>query len=233
MDIVLVPGLWLDGASWDAVAAELERAGHTPRAVTLPGMEAKDAVRADVTLEDCLSAVTAEIDAAAGPVVLVGHSAGAGIATAALDQRVDRVARVILIGGFPARDGVPIMSGFATEEGGIPFPDVSDFDEADLRDLDGDALERFRDGAIPSPAAIATEAAHLRDDRRYGVPVVAVATEYSVADLRAWISEGAASVQEFPRYHDVTYMDLPTGHWPHITKPIDLAELIIAHVPAT
>ena len=41
MDIILVPGLWLHGTSWDAVTPTLEKAGHRVRALTLPGMESK------------------------------------------------------------------------------------------------------------------------------------------------------------------------------------------------
>ncbi len=28
MDIILIPGFWLDGSSWDKVAPAIERAGH-------------------------------------------------------------------------------------------------------------------------------------------------------------------------------------------------------------
>jgi hypothetical protein len=28
MDIILIPGFWLDGSSWDAVVPALEDAGH-------------------------------------------------------------------------------------------------------------------------------------------------------------------------------------------------------------
>jgi pimeloyl-ACP methyl ester carboxylesterase len=30
----------------------------------------------------------------------------------------------------------------------------------------------------------------------------------------------------------VTYVDLPTGHWPQLTKPAELAEAIVAAVGA-
>ncbi|KAA9111535.1 alpha/beta fold hydrolase [Microbacterium rhizomatis] len=233
MDIVLVPGLWLNGATWNDVAAELTKAGHTPHPVTLPGMESSDADRTAVTLADCVGAVTDAIDAADGPVVLAGHSAGAGVASVALDRRVDRVARIILVGGFPALAGEPLMAGFSAEGGDLRLPPWSDFDEADLRDLDEDALSRFSDRAVPSPAALALDPVALHDERRYGVPLTAVCTEFSAADLQEWIAGGEASVQDFTRFRDLTYVDLPTGHWPQFTKPRELAGAILAQPPLT
>ena len=60
MDIILIHGLWLDGSTWDAVVPHLEAAGHRPHALTLPGMESKDADRSGITLSDHVDAVVAE-----------------------------------------------------------------------------------------------------------------------------------------------------------------------------
>ncbi len=38
MDLILIPGMWLDASSWDAVVPVLERADHRARPLTLPGM---------------------------------------------------------------------------------------------------------------------------------------------------------------------------------------------------
>ena len=46
MDIILIPGFWLDGSSWDEVVPVLKQAGHRTHALTLPGMESRDAQRA-------------------------------------------------------------------------------------------------------------------------------------------------------------------------------------------
>lgn len=72
--LVLVPGLWLDGSSWDAVIPELAAAGHTATAVTLPGLESREADRSGVGLQDQVGAVVAAIDAVPGgeTVVVVG-----------------------------------------------------------------------------------------------------------------------------------------------------------------
>src|SRR5262245_5386520 len=107
----MIPGLWLDGGSWDEVVPALERAGHRAHPLTLPGMESKDADRSGITLRDHIDAVTRVIDSLDGDVVLVGHSAGAAIAYAAIDARPTRVARAIYVGGFPTPDGGRLAGG--------------------------------------------------------------------------------------------------------------------------
>src|SRR4051812_44912652 len=104
MDIILVHGLWLNGSSWDAVTPALEKAGHRVRALTLPGMAGKDTDRSGITVQDHIGAVVAAIDEAAGPVLLVAHSAGGSLGHAAVDARPDRVARAVYVGGFPGPD---------------------------------------------------------------------------------------------------------------------------------
>lgn len=230
MDIILVPGLWLDGSSWEKVVAALRAAGHRSHPLTLPGMESKDADRSRITLRDHVDAVVREIDAC-GPeekVVLVGHSAGCGICHAAVDARPDRVARAIYVGGFPTGDGDALVDGFKAENGEVPLPDWSEFGEEDLADMDEQGRDAFRERSIPSPEHLTRDPQRLSDERRYEVPVTAIATEYTTDMLREWIAQGAGPVREFAEIHDVEYVDLPTGHWPQFTRPEDLASVILA-----
>src|ERR1700744_6468647 len=100
MDIILIPGFWLDASSWDGIVPALERAGHRAHALTLPGMESRDADRASITLRDHIDAVVRVIDALGpdnGQVVLVGRSGGGAVAHGAADARPDRVARVVYV----------------------------------------------------------------------------------------------------------------------------------------
>jgi pimeloyl-ACP methyl ester carboxylesterase len=231
MDIVLVPGMWLDASSWEGVVPALEAAGHRAHPLTLPGMEERDADRSEVTLADHVGVVIDAIDAASGPVVVVGHSAGSDIAWAAVDARPERVARAILVGGVPSVDGTALVGGYEAVDGEIPLPDWSAFDEADLRDLDEAMLARFRERAIPSPAQVLAGPQRLRDERRLDVPVTAVNTEYSSDDLGGWIAEYPDSMREFTAIRDVTLVDLPTGHWPQFSRPGELAEVILSQPP--
>ena len=230
MHIILIPGLWLDGSSWDEVARELERAGHRTHPLTLPGMESRDADRSHITLRDHVRAVVDAIEAADGKVVLVGHSAGCGIAHAAVDARPDSVARAIYIGGFPTSDGGVLAGGFVSEAGDVPLPDWSEFDDEDLVDLDDEARAAFRERAIPSPVRVTRDRQQLSDERRYDVAVTAIATEYTTAMLRSWIEQNEGPVREFAKIRDVEYVDLPTGHWPQFTRPKELAQAILASI---
>jgi pimeloyl-ACP methyl ester carboxylesterase len=232
MDILLIPGLWLDGSSWDGVVPALEQAGHRTHALTLPGMESNDADRSEITLRDHVDAVVEAIDScgADSRVVLVGHSAGCGIAHAAVDARPDRVARAVYVGGFPTGDGDAVADGFPVESGEVPLPDWAAFEDEDLVDLDEGARAAFRGRAIPSPAHLTGDPQHLSDERRYKVPVTVISTEFTSAMLREWIEQGLAPVREFAKIRDVEYVDLPTGHWPQFTRPEELARAILASI---
>lgn len=233
MDIILIPGLWLDGSSWETVVPTLERAGHRTHALTLPGMQSKDADRSKITLRDHVEAVVAVIDSvdpADGKVLLVGHSAGGAIAHAAVDARPDRVAHVVYIGGFPVGEGDAIADGYPVENGEVPLPDWAAFEDEDLADLDDAALAEFRERAVPSPERVTRDPQQLSDESRYAVPVSVISTEFSSDMLRSWIAQGLAPVREFTKIHDVEYVDLPTGHWPQFTRPEELGLAILTMV---
>ena len=233
MDIILIPGFWLDASSWDEVIPALQQAGHRVRALTLPGMESKDADRSQITLRDHIDAVVEAIDSvdpASVKVVLVGHSGGGAIAHAAADARPGRVARVVYVDSFPMGEGGLINDELPVENGEVPLPDWSLFEKEDLTDLDDDLREAFRARAIPTPEHVATDRLRLSDDRRYDVPVTVIACEFSSEMLRQWLEQGHPAVRELARIREVGYVDLPTGHWPQFTRPADLGEAILASV---
>ena len=227
MQIVLLPGFWLDGASWGDVAGPLQAAGHAVHALTLPGLESREADRSAISLRDHIDAVVAVVDSLPDPVVLVGHSGGGAIAHAVADARPDRITRVVYVDAGPLGHGDVINDELPVVDGEIPLPDWSVFGDEDLVDLDDDLRERFRAMAIPQPVGVATDKLVLRDPRRYDVPVTVIACEFPSEMLRDLMAKDHEYTAELAKVRDARLVDLPTGHWPQLTKPAELAAAIV------
>jgi pimeloyl-ACP methyl ester carboxylesterase len=228
VELILIPGLWLDASSWDDVVPVIEQAGHRTRPLTLPGMESRDADRSGITLRDHVDAVVAAIDAAGEDVVLVGHSGGGAVAHAAVDARPDTVRRVVYVDSWPVGPGGCINDEIPAENGELPLPDWSFFEPEDLVDLDDDLRAAFRARAIPSPQRVAADKLELSDERRYDVPITVIACEFTGEQARRWMAQGGLA--ELAAVRDKHVVDLPTGHWPQFTRPRDLGEAIVAAV---
>ena len=222
MDFVLVAGLWLDGAVWGDVAAQLEARGHRAVPVTLPGQGDGNT---SATLEDQSAAVLAAVDASAGRPMVVGHSAAASLAWLAADARPDKISKVAFIGGFPSPDGAPYFHGFPVRDGAMPFPGWGEFEGPDSADLDDTAKHAIASAAIPVPEGVVQGKMRLTDERRYDVPVVLICPEFSPAEAREWISQG--ELPELAKSRNVSFIDIDSGHWPMITAPAELARLLV------
>lgn len=175
MDIILVPGFWLDASSWAEVTPPLVAAGHTVHPLTLPGLESADAPRAGIGLRTHIDAVVDKVDSLGGNVVLVGHSGGGAIIHGAVDARPDRVDRAVYVDSGPLGEGGVINDELPEDGDEIPLPPWEGFEDADLIDLTDELKEAFRARAIPEPKGVAFDQQHLHDVRRYDVPATIIA----------------------------------------------------------
>ncbi len=220
MELVLAAGLWLDGsAAWRDVVSELESLGHRAVPLTLPGQGDGNAA---ATLDDQLAAVLSAVDSATERPVVVGHSAACTLAWLAADARPDRVARVVLIGGFPTDDGRPYANFFEIADGAMAFPGWKPFEGPDIVDLDEATRDRMATAAIPVPAGVATGIVRYQDEHRFEVPVTLVCPEFSPAQAREWIADG-----ELATAKHLELVDIDSGHWPMVTRPAELARLLV------
>lgn len=228
MDVLLIPGFWLDATAWDPVVPAIEAAGHTPKPITLPGLSPADP---GVGLRDQIDHVVGLVDAADGPIVLVGHSGGGAVAHGVVDARPDRVAKVIYVDSGPLGDGGVINDEFEAEDGMVPLPNRMVFDDETVADMDDAVWAAFEARAIPIPAKVATEKQVLSDPRRYDVPVTVITCEMSEQTLRELITAGHPYVAELAKIRDYEILELPTGHWPMFTKPENLTRFLVASLP--
>lgn len=148
MDILLIGGLWLDTSAWDDVVPELEALGHRAVPVALPGQGDGSTT---ATLADQVAAVLAAVDSSAGKPLVVGHSAACTLAWLAADARPEKIARVVLIGGFPWDDGKLYADLFEMTDGVMPFPGWGPFEGPDSADLSDEAKAAFAARAVPVP----------------------------------------------------------------------------------
>jgi pimeloyl-ACP methyl ester carboxylesterase len=109
-------------------------------------------------------------------------------------------------------------------------------EEENLEGLSEEQQETFRQRAIPQPGGVLREAAALTDERRLGIPSTVVCTGFPSEQVKAAAGEGYAWLAGLAELRDVTWVDLPTSHWPMWSRPAELAAIIgdvaRAHVPS-
>jgi pimeloyl-ACP methyl ester carboxylesterase len=221
--IILVPGFWLGAWAWDEVAASLRADGHDVTALTLPGLESKDADRSSVTAEDHVQAIVDAITASERPVVLAVHS-GAGFPGYAASDRVpDRIAHMVYVDTGAGKGAMD--AEFADAEKPLPSPEELAANEK-LDGLSEEQLAAFRERAVPEPGNVLRQAVELTNDARLDVPSTVICTAFSADEYKDAVKAGYDFVLGLQEVRDISWVELPTSHWPMWSRPTDLAEII-------
>jgi pimeloyl-ACP methyl ester carboxylesterase len=222
--IVLVPGFWLGAWAWDEVAGALRTDGHDVTAVTLPGLESTDADRSSVTASDHVEAICAAMEAAGPPVVLAVHSGAGFTGYAASDRAPDRIAAMVYVDSAPGKGAMD--PDFAEVD--MPMPSLEDLaKEENLDGLSEEQLETFRRRAVPQPGGVLREGVELTNDARLDIPSTVICTGFSSEQVQAYADEhNPAWLAGLAELRNLTWVDLPTSHWPMWSRPQELAAII-------
>ncbi len=220
--IVLVPGFWLGAWAWDEVAAALRADGHDVTALTLPGLESADADRSSITLADHVDAICEAVTAAGRPVVLAVHSGAGAPGYAVTDRIPEQIAAMVYVDSGPATGA--LNPDVAEVEVPLSWEEIEK--EESLEGLSEEQLETFRRRAVPEPGAALREAPELTNDARLDVPSTVICTSFTSEQIKDAVKEGYAWIGGLAELRDVTYVDLPTSHWPMWSRPQELAEVI-------
>ena len=221
--IILVPGFWLGAWAWDEVVAALRDDGQDVTALTLPGLESVDADRSSITFADHVDAICDAVTAAGSPVVLAVHSGAGAPGYAVTDRIPERIAAMVYVDTGPAKGALD--PDFTDLEKALPSPE----ELAENENLDGlteAQLETFRQRAVPEPGAALREAAELTNEARRDVPSTVVCTGFTSEQYKDAMKEGYSFLAGLPELRDVTWVDLPTSHWPMWSRPKELAGII-------
>ena len=220
--ILLVPGFWLSAWAWDEVAATLRADGHDVTALTLPGLESANADRSSISLSDHVDAICEAVEAAGGPVVLAVHSGTGFSGYVASDRVPERIAAMVYVDTAP---GIPPLDpDFEGGEKPMSWEELSA--EENLDGLSEEQLETFRQRAVPEPGGVLRDAIELTNDARLDIPSTLICTGYSSQEYKEAMGEGYAWLAGLKEVRNVTWVDLPTSHWPMWSRPKELAEII-------
>ena len=147
--VVLVHGGFADGSGWQGVYEHLKKDGYAVRVVQNPTL----------TLEDDVAVTKRAIDAAGGPVILVGHSYGGAVVTEAGTH--PNVAAVVYIAAFVPDAGESVntlLEGFPTDgpqppilppQDGFLFLDREKFHTSFADDLREEQATFMADSQVP------------------------------------------------------------------------------------
>jgi pimeloyl-ACP methyl ester carboxylesterase len=240
---VLVPGAWLGAWAWEDVASALRARGHHARPVSLPGLgDNVDLGGPDVDLDAHIDYVVNLMSTASmTDVVLVGHSYAAFVVTGVADRSPDRLARLVYVDSAPLPDGMSMMDLYPPEaaesvrravaEHGdgwrLPFPSFEELaQDASLTGLGDEQRKRMRANAADQPFGTYTQPLRLRGELDGPYQKVAIACE----GMQQLVASGEPSVQAI-KGPGWTYLELATGHWPMLSAPGELADLLDSVAP--
>ncbi|MFF4948103.1 alpha/beta fold hydrolase [Streptomyces chattanoogensis] len=227
---VLVPGLWMGGWAWDAVAAELTARGHRAIPVTLPGLgERADEDAAAIGLAEHADAVAELLDAQEPGAVLVAHSYGIFPSLAAVDRQPGKIERLVLVDTGLPEPGESVVT---------QMPHVLEAADGDVLQVPSgiDAvhgvpeaeLERYLRLVTPHPVRTVTDPIELTGAwlKLPTTGVFCLANGLSLEVARALHATGDPRFAKLAE-PGVTFFELATGHFPMLSAPTELADVLV------
>ncbi|MEV5008531.1 alpha/beta hydrolase [Streptomyces sp. NPDC056159] len=231
---VLVSGPFTDGRIWNAVADRLRETGAGAHPVTL-------SLQADADLETHVEDVVRLIDSLDPPqVVLVGHDYAIHPVLGAADRLPERVARIVHLDtglpqhGDPALALVPdpVVHQLLGNDGSprpIPLPGPQDWHRwGSTEGLSAHQLQLLSRLAGPQPPRTLTQPLRLTGAVA-AVPtsgILSTAGGMTIEAVEALVRSGPP---QFRKLADpqVGFFELATGHWPMLSCPDELAEVLL------
>jgi pimeloyl-ACP methyl ester carboxylesterase len=150
------------------------------------------------------------------------HSGTGFSGYAASDRVPGQIAAMVYVDSAPGIG--PLDPDFEGVEKPLLWEEVSS--EENLDGLSEEQMETFRQRAVPEPGGVLRDAVELTNDARLDIPTTVICTGYTSEQYKEAVKEGYAWLAGLTELRDVTWVDLPTSHWPMWSRPKELAEII-------
>lgn len=237
--IVLVAGAWLGGWCWKRVVPILRSAGHAVHTPTLTGLGerrhlAHPEVNLDTHVQDIINVLEFEdLDR----VLLAGHSYGGMVITGVAERIPERAAHLVYIDATVPQDGESMFGKgpsrfqtFVEEQAQSrgdgwrwPLPNLDELSRfASLAGLAETDMEWFQSKATPQPLKTLTQPLRVGNPLAKAIPRTFVQCTAG--------QEGHPVPPEIQRSHrsgSWDYRELATGHWPMMSTPQELGDLLL------
>jgi pimeloyl-ACP methyl ester carboxylesterase len=224
---VLVPGAWIGAWAWRRVIPLLERGGSAAYPVTLTGMGervhlATPQVGIETAIQDVVNTIVYED---LEDVVLVGHSFAGKVVAAVADRMPERVGTLLFLDAArPAKVRTPqgamadeyVMKEVKRRGDGWKFSITDEIMKSSGSDLVGKDRDWFLSKTTPWPLKL------IQD------PVTLSEKYDALRQAYIFCTRGGDDVNEILKeklYGD--YRIIESGHWPMITKPVELAQAML------
>lgn len=225
---VLVPGAWLGAWAWQQVTPILEKEGNQVYPVTLTGMGervhlATDDVGMETAILDVLNVIKySDIHDCA----LVGHSFAGKVAAAVADRAHDKVQKIVYVDAFRPEIVRGPQGGLdSTREFGLPppgsnaIPLTEEIIDRIGKDVTGSNRIRMMSMATPWPIKLAKD------------PITLSESYDELKETYVFCSLSGDPVDEIiaGKWGKLNgpYRVMETGHWPMITRPVELAKNLV------
>ncbi|MFG2209544.1 alpha/beta hydrolase [Streptomyces sp. NPDC048638] len=246
---IMVAGVFTGAQVWQETTALLAAAGGEVHAVPLTGVDAaRPAASARIDLETHIADVIAVIDAVGAgsdrEIVLVGHDYGIHPVLGAADRRPQRVARIVYLDCGMPQNGVPALAAVPDQALRAQLADRAQQGEKDgelappARDewqrwgstagVCGAALDRLTALAAPQPLGTLFQPLRLTGAAA-AVPTTGVlctlnGVSVDLVQRLVDLGDPALAALTDPQ---VTFFELPTGHWPMLSCAAALADVLL------
>jgi pimeloyl-ACP methyl ester carboxylesterase len=227
---ILIHGAWHGGWCWWRVAERLRALGHEVETPDLPSHGSDETSPDGVTLDTYVDSISALVDEADAPPILVGHSMGGLVVSQLAEQRPDEIASTVYLAAILPSPGEESLEPVASAELRAslrPSADgtVIEFAPEGARDVfyarcsDEDiafAIERL----CPQSASVLSTAPELSRQRFGRVPSAYI----ECLEDRALPVEGQREMHTRAGCRRV--FSIGTDHSPFFSRPDDLVEIL-------
>jgi pimeloyl-ACP methyl ester carboxylesterase len=154
--------------------------------------------------------------------VLAVHSGTGFSGYAATDRIPELIARMVYVDSAPGKGALdPGLEG----DKEFNWEDLAA--EENLDGLTEEQLETFRQRAVSEPGGVLREELELTNDARLDLPTTMICTGFPSEQIRkAAMEHDWAWLAGVPELRNITWIDLPTSHWPMWSRPQDLAAIL-------